>query len=221
MDPIVVLATQVLKNSLMFGVICKVSFGPTAKLQSFIHQVKISSHPQRGTGSAPGAVETGIVWAPLLILALLSNSLCFFRLLWGQGWGPRYQEAEMREVKKARRSYGVRVVCTTQMSSVVADVQMLVLSPMRASSLHSLLPVMELASWVPWRGPCLSQLTPQALTSSHLSYSDILYYGHFVPQRGSLGWRPLNQSFFFSFSSRQLQVTSLFRLSRHESCTSH
>lgn len=74
MDPIAVLATQVLKNSLMFGVICKAPFGPAAKLQSFIHQVKISSHRQLGTGSSPGAaVGTGIVWAPLLILALLSN----------------------------------------------------------------------------------------------------------------------------------------------------
>ena len=90
MDPIAVLATQVLKNSLMFGVICKAPFGSTAKLQFFIHQVKISSHPQLGTGSGPGAaVETGIMWAFLLILALLSNSLCFFRLLWGQGWGCR------------------------------------------------------------------------------------------------------------------------------------
>lgn len=89
MDPIAVLATQVLKNSLMFGVICKAPFGPTAKLQSFIHQVKIFSHPQLGTGSGPGAaVGTGIVWAPLLILVLLSNLLCFLRLLWGQGLGP-------------------------------------------------------------------------------------------------------------------------------------
>lgn len=70
---------------------------------------------------------------------------------------------------------------------------MLVPSPMRPSSLHSLLLGMELASWVPWCGPWLSQLSPQAFTSHHLSYSDILCYGRFVPHRGSHGWRPLSQ----------------------------
>lgn len=78
-------------------------------------------------------MEKRVAWFPLLVLALLSSSLGLFRVLWGQGQEPREQEEETREVKKVRKFYGARVVCTTPMSSVMGDVQMLVLSPVMAS----------------------------------------------------------------------------------------
>lgn len=120
-----------------------------------------------------------MVWSPLPILALLSSSLglLVFSLLWGQGQEPREQEEETRAVK----FYGARVVCTTQMSSVTGDVQMLVLSPVRASPL-SLQPVMELASCSSLMGS-MPPPTSQSLTSIHVSYSDIVCWGHLVPPK--------------------------------------
>lgn len=77
-------------------------------------------------------MEKGIVRAPWLTLALFSNSLCLFGLLWGQGQEPREQEEETGEVRKVREFYGARVVCTTHMSCL-RRCQMLVLSPWKAS----------------------------------------------------------------------------------------
>lgn len=117
-----------IKEQLHVGVICKVPFGSMAKLQSLI-QLKRFPPPSAwdwlrfrsgsGEGDCVGSFANS---CPSL------HSLCFFRLLWGQGRGSKEQEGETGEVKKVRRSYGAWVVFTTETSSVRAAVQTLLLS---------------------------------------------------------------------------------------------